>query len=134
MTRRILLVGIRVLTAASLLYAAIFFKFAGVAYSVALFTKMSEAVHGLISQPVFRIGAGIVETVLAILFLIPKTARLGAALIVVWMIGPILSHVFVLGYGSIFVSALVTFALPCLYLLLTPRISRGSGAEAKSSG
>ena len=129
MARRILLVGIRVLTAASLRHAAIFFKYSGVAYSVALFTKMSEAVHGLISQPVFRIGAGIVETVLAILFLIPKTARLGAALIVVYMIGPILSHVFVLGYGSIFVDALVTFTLPCLYLLLTPRKSRGSGAE-----
>jgi hypothetical protein len=80
--RRILLVGIRVLTATSLLYAAFFFKFVGAAYSVALFTKMSEAVHGLISQPVFRIGAGIVETVLAILFPIPKTARLAAELIV----------------------------------------------------
>jgi uncharacterized membrane protein YphA (DoxX/SURF4 family) len=90
---------------------------------------MSEALHGLISQPVFRIGAGIVETVLAILILIPKTARLAAALIAVYMIGPILSHAFVLGYGSIFVDALVTFALPCLYLLLTSRKSRGSGAE-----
>jgi uncharacterized membrane protein YphA (DoxX/SURF4 family) len=123
MTKRIVLLGIRVLTAASLLYAAIFFKFAGVAYSVALFTKMSGAFHGLILQPVFRIGCGIVETVLAILFLIPKTARLGAALIVVYMLGPILSHVFVLGYDSVFVDALVTFALPCLYLLLAPRQS-----------
>jgi hypothetical protein len=90
----------------------------GVPYSVALFTKMSNAVHGLVSQPVFRIGAGIVETALAILFLIPHTSRLAAVLIAVWMIGPILSHVFVLGYGWIFINALATFVLPCIYLLL----------------
>ena len=33
-----------------LLYAAIFLKFAGVPASVALFTQMSQAVHGLVSQ------------------------------------------------------------------------------------
>ena len=32
-------------------------KFARVAQSVALFTQMSQAVHGLISQPVFRLGS-----------------------------------------------------------------------------
>jgi hypothetical protein len=118
MPRKILLLAIRLLVSLNLLYAAIAFKFAGVPYSVALFTKMSNAVHGLVSQPVFRIGAGIAETALAILFLIPQTARLAAVLIAVWMIGPILSHVFVLGYGWIFINALATFVLPCIYLLL----------------
>lgn len=119
MPKKILLIVIRLLVSLNLLSAAIFFKFAGVPYSVALFTKMSEAAHGLVSQPVFRIGAGVIETVLAILFLIPQTARLAALLIAVWMIGPILSHIFVLGYGGIFVNAVATFILPCFYLYLT---------------
>jgi hypothetical protein len=59
-----------------------------------------------------------VETVLAILFLIPKTPKLGAACIAVYMIGPILSHVFVLGYGTFFLNTLATFILPCIYLYL----------------
>jgi hypothetical protein len=40
----------------TLLYAAIFLKFAGVPGSVALFTQMSQAVHWLVSQSVFRLG------------------------------------------------------------------------------
>ena len=79
------------------LYAAIFLKFAGVPGSVTLFTRMSQAIHGLVSQPVFRSGSGAFETVVAVLLLIPKTARLGAGLIVVWMTAVILSHIFVLG-------------------------------------
>ncbi len=72
----------------------------------------------------FRIGVGLVEVAGAVLFLIPRTARFGAAFIAVYMlIGPIVSHIFVLGYGSAFVIALVTFALPCVYLVLTRRPS-----------
>jgi hypothetical protein len=129
MARKVLLVVIRVLVSLNLLGAAILFKFAGVSLSVALFTKMSNAVHGLISEPVFRIGTGIVEVVLAILFLIPKTARLGAVCIAVYMIAPILSHVFVLGYGTFFVNALATLFLACVYLYLmrTPSHDEGVG-------
>jgi hypothetical protein len=125
-----LLLAIRVLVSLNLLGAAILFKFAGVPFSIALFTKMSDAVHGLVSQPVFRLGTGVVETVLALLFLIPKTAKWGAACIAVYMIGPILSHVFVLGYGTFFVNALATLFLACLYLYLvrTPSTGRGAGA------
>jgi hypothetical protein len=68
---------------------------------VALFTAMSNAIHGLVSQPVFRLGSGTIETALVVLFLIPRTARLGAVLIAIWMVGPILGHVFVLGYGFV---------------------------------
>jgi hypothetical protein len=35
------------------------------------------------------------------------------------MIGPILSHIIVLGYGWFFVDALAIFVLPCIYLFLT---------------
>jgi hypothetical protein len=96
----------------NLLYAAIFLKFAGVPDSGTLFTQMSQAVHGLVSQAVFRLGSGVFETVVAVLFLIPKTARLGAGLTVVWMIPVILSHIFVLGYGWFFVDALMVLSLP----------------------
>jgi len=119
MGKRIALLAIRMLVSMNLLYAAIFLKFAGVPGSVALFTQMSQAVHGLVSQPVFRLGSGAFETVVAVLLLIPKTARLGARLTVVWMTSVILSHIFVLGYGWFFVDALILMVLAVRYLLLT---------------
>jgi hypothetical protein len=114
---RLVLVAIRLLVSANLLYAAIFLKFAAVPDSVALFTRMSQAVHGLVSQPVFRLGSGVFETVVAVLLLIPKTARLGAGLTVAWMTPVILSHIFVLGYGWFFVDALLVMLLAVIYLL-----------------
>jgi hypothetical protein len=44
---KIVLLVIHVLVSLNLLGAAILFKFAGVPFSVALFTKMSDAVHGV---------------------------------------------------------------------------------------
>jgi len=55
--------------------------------------------------------------------LIPNTARLGARLTAVWMTAVILSHIFVLGYGSFFVDALTVMVLAVIYLLLTRRQS-----------
>src|SRR5258707_4718593 len=118
MDKRFALVGIRLMVSVNLLYAAIFAKFAGIPQSVALFTQMSQAVHGLISQPVFRLGSGVFETTVAVLFLIPKKARLGAKLVVLWMTVIILSHIFVLGYGVVSVDALVLMVLDGIYLLL----------------
>ena len=119
MGKRIALLAIRMLVSMNLLYAAIFLKFAGVPGSVALFTQMSQAVHGLVSQSVFRLGSGAFETVVAILFLIPKTARLAAGLVVVYMSAVILSHIFVLGYGWFFVDALMLMVLAVIYVSLT---------------
>ena len=119
MGKRLVLLVIRLFVSANLLYAAIFLKFAAVPDSVALFTRMSHAVHGLVSQPVFRLGSGAFETVVAVLLLIPKTARFGAGLIVGWMTAVILSHIFVLGYGWFFVDALMVMLLAIIYLLLT---------------
>src|SRR5260370_12951744 len=82
MGRRLALLAIRLLVSVNLLYAAIFLKFAGAPGSVALFEKMSQAAHGLVSQPVFRLGSRVFETVVAILLLIPNTTRLAAGLIV----------------------------------------------------
>jgi len=120
MGRKLALLAIRLLVSVNLLYAAVFLKFAGVPGSVTLFTQMSQTVHGLISQPVFRLGSGVFETVMAALLLIPKTARLGARLTVMWMTSVILSHIFVLGYGWFFIDALVVMLLAVIYLLLTP--------------
>jgi len=63
------------------------------------------------------------EIVVAVLLLIPKTARFGAGLTVLWMSTVILSHIFVVGYGWFFVDALMVMALAVIYLLLTRRSS-----------
>jgi putative oxidoreductase len=119
MCKRLALLAIRLLVSVNLLYAAIFLKFAGVPGSVDLFNQMSQAVHGLVSQPVFRLGSGAFETAVAVLLLIPKTARLAAGLTVVWMSAVILSHIFVLGYGPFFVDALMVMLLAVIDILLT---------------
>jgi chromate transport protein ChrA len=130
MGKKVALLAIRLLVAVNLLCAAIFLKFAAVPDSVALFTRMSQAVHGLVSQPVFRLGSGAFETAVAVLLLIPKTARSGARLTVLWMTPVILSHIFVLGYGWFFVDALLVMLLAVIYLLLTHKRSRGSEPES----
>src|SRR5229473_2855509 len=133
MDKRLALLAIRLLVSVNLLYAAIFLKFAGVAGSVTLFTQMSQTVHGLISEPVFRLGSGVFETLMAVLLLIPKTARLAAELIVLWMTAVILSHIFVLGYGPFFVDALIIMLLAVIYLLLTRPHRRVTMATAAIS-
>ncbi len=57
------------------------------------------------------------ETVVAVLLLIPKTARWGAGLTVVWMTAVILSHIFVLGYGWFFADALMVMVLAVILSL-----------------
>src|ERR1700737_1444687 len=130
MNKKLALLAICLFVSVNLLYAAIFLKFAGVPGSVTLFTQMSQAVHGLVSQPVFRLGSGAFETVVAVLLLIPKTARLGAGLTTVWMTAVILSHIFVLGYGWFFVDALMVMLLAVIYLSLTRGLSHWGGLES----
>jgi hypothetical protein len=128
--KRLVILTIRVLVSVNLLYAAIFLKFAAVPDSVALFTQMSQVVHGLVSQPVFRLGSGVFETMVAVLLLIPKTARLGAGLTVAWMTAVILSHMFVLGFGWFFVDALMVMVPAVINLLLTRRHSHRGEHES----
>ena len=130
MDKRLALLAIRLLVSVNFLYAAIFLKFAGVAGSVTVFMQMSQTVHGLVSQPVFRLGSGVFETVIAVLLLIPKTARFGARLTVVWMTAVLLSHIFVLGYGWFFIDALMVMLLAVIYLLLTRRQSHRGDPES----
>jgi hypothetical protein len=130
MGKRLALLAIRLFVSVNLLYAAIFLKLAGVPDSVALFTQMSQAVHGLVSQPVFRLGSGVFEIVVAVLLLIPKTARLGAGLTVGWMTTVVLSHIFVLGYGWFFADALMVMLLAVIYVLLTSKHSHWGEPES----
>ena len=130
MGKRVALLAIRLFVSTNLLYAAIFLKFAGVPDSVNLFTQMSQAVHGLVSQQAFRLGSGVFETVVSVLLLIPKTARLGAGLTLVWMTAVILSHIFVLGYGWFFVDALMVMGLAAIFLLVTRMHSHRGEAES----
>ena len=130
MGKRLALLAIRLFVSLNLLYAAIFLKFAGVPDSVTLFTRMSQAVHGLVSQPVFRLGSGVFETVVTVLLLIPKTARLGAGLTAAYMTAAVLSHIFVLGYGWFFVDALMVMVLAVIYLLLTRKHSHWGELES----
>jgi len=119
MGKRPILVAIRLLLSANLLYGAVCLKFAGVPGALSVFTQMSHAFHGFISQPVFRFGSGVFEIVVTVLLLISKTARVGVGLTIVWMTVVILSHIFVLGYDGFFVDALAMTVLAIGYLLLT---------------
>jgi hypothetical protein len=130
MGKRFAIVAIRLFVSVNLLYAAIFLKFAGAPGALALFSLLSQRFHGLISQPVFRRGAGVFEMTVAILLLISKTAKLGAGLTVVWMTAVILSHIFVLGYGWFFVDAVMVMVLALIYLLLTRKRSSWVGPES----
>src|SRR2546423_15718274 len=80
MGKRLALQAVRRLVSANLLYAAIFLKFAGVPGSVALFNQMSQAVHGLVSQPVFRLGSGVFETVVAVSAPIPEDREIATGM------------------------------------------------------
>ncbi len=104
-------------------------KFLALPFSVALFTKMSNAFHGIIPQPAFRVGAGVVEVALGALFLAPRTARLASALTAVYMVPVLLSHVFVLGYDIFFVDALLLLAL-CGFYRFRAKSNRGNRAKA----
>src|ERR1700747_3667893 len=130
MGKRLALLTIRLFVSVNLLYAAILLKFAGVPDSVTLFTQMSQAVHGLVSQSVFRLESGVFETVVAVLLLMPTTARLRAGLQALYMTAVVLSHIVVLGYGWFFVDALMVMLLAVIYLLLTRRHSHWGGPES----
>lgn len=99
---------------AVILLQTLFFKFSAAPESVYIFKQLNM-------EPWGRIGLGIIELIVAILILVPKTTWLGALLGVGIMLGAILSHLTKLGIvvrndgGSLFILALVTFIF-CLIL------------------
>ncbi len=107
--------------AAIILLQTLYFKFTGHPDSVYIFTKIG-------GEPYLRIGSGIVELIVSILLLIPKTSQYGAVLGMGVMAGAIGQHLFVLGIevnndgGSLFALAITTF-LCCLLVAFLKRQS-----------
>ena len=99
---------------AVILLQTLFFKFSAAPESVYIFEQLGM-------EPWGRIGLGIIELIVAVLILVPKTTWLGALLGVGIMLGAVLSHLTKLGIvvrndgGSLFILALVTL-LFCLIL------------------
>lgn len=86
----------------------LFFKFTAHPDSVELFTALGV-------EPFGRIGLGIVELIVSLLILIPKTKALGIVSSIGIMIGAIGSHFLVIGTnfkgdgGALFAMAVVVF-------------------------
>ena len=94
--------------AAVILLQTLYFKFSGHPDSVYIFTQIG-------GEPALRIGSGIVELIIALLLLLPKTSHYGAFLGLGLMLGAIGQHLFVLGIsvnndgGALFALAIATF-------------------------
>ncbi len=106
--------------AAVILLQTLFFKFTAAPESVYIFTKVG-------AEPWGRIGSGVVELIAAILFLLPRTAWLGAGIAIGVMAGAIVSHLTVLGLvvmndgGLLFTLALTVFLSSGVVLALHRR-------------
>lgn len=113
-TKSILDLALRIIPAVILLQT-LYFKFSGAPESIYIFETL-----GL--EPVGRIGLGVVELIVAILILVPRTTWLGAILGVGIMSGALFSHITKLGIviqndgGTLFTLALVTFIF-CVILV-----------------
>lgn len=104
---------------ALILLQTLFFKFTGAKESVYIFTTLG-------AEPWGRIGSGVVELIAAILLLLPRTAALGAMVVLGTACGAILGHLTKLGvtmpavddHGELFGLALTIFvgSLIVLYL------------------
>ena len=105
------------IVAAVILLQTLFFKFTAAPESVALFTQLGV-------EPFGRIGLGIVELIVAILLLVPKTAWLGAIGGIGLMIGAIGAHVTTIGIvfnndgGALFTLAVITLVSSVIALFL----------------
>jgi putative oxidoreductase len=105
------------LVVAGILLQTLFFKFAGAAESVYIFSTLG-------AEPWGRIGSGVVELMAAILLLVPATTTIGAALTLAVITGAILSHLTVLGIevqgdgGLLFGLAITVFVASGVILLL----------------
>ena len=105
------------LVAAIILLQTFFFKFTGAPESVYIFSALGV-------EPWGRIGSGVVELIVSLLLLVPRTAWLGAVGALGVISGAILSHLTVLGIevqgdgGTLFYLALAVFfsSLIVLYI------------------
>lgn len=95
----------------------LYFKFSGQPESVYIFKQLG-------CEPFGRIGSGIIELIIAILILIPKTKLLAAIMSVFVISGAVFSHLFILGIeinndgGTLFVLGVIVLILSLLIVLI----------------
>lgn len=95
----------------------LYFKFSAQPESVYIFEQLGFEPYG-------RIGSGIMELLIAILILIPRTKILGALLSIFVISGALFSHLFILGIeinndgGTLFILGVIVFLLSVLVLFL----------------
>jgi uncharacterized membrane protein YphA (DoxX/SURF4 family) len=101
---------------AVILLQTLFFKFTAAPESVELFTQLG-------AEPAGRIGSGLIELIVAVLLLIPRTTFYGAVGTVVVMLGALGAHVTTLGFegemGSLALMAVLTLVLAAAAAVLT---------------
>lgn len=98
---------------AVILLQTLFFKFTGAPEAVILFSALGV-------EPWGRLLLGVIELVTAVLLLVPRTTAIGAVIGLGIMIGAIVLHITFLGYGDLFIMALVVFAT-CAILVFNNR-------------
>lgn len=96
------------LTVAVILLQTLYFKFTASEESVYIFAALGMEPYG-------RIGIGLLELIVVVLILIPKSTWIGALLGCGVMAGAIVGHILVLGFevkndgGALFILAVITF-------------------------
>jgi hypothetical protein len=95
------------IVAAVIMFQTLFFKFTAASESVYIFSTLGI-------EPIGRIGTGVIELIVSLLLLWPRTAGVAAVVGMGVMGGAILSHLAVLGIevqhdgGLLFMLALIT--------------------------
>jgi hypothetical protein len=113
------LTTIAAIIAAIILLQTLYFKFTAQPESVYIFSKLGVEPYG-------RIGSGVMELIISLLLLLPKTRISGSFLGLGVISGAILSHLFVLGIevqndgGTLFGLALAVFVC-CLLILIVEK-------------
>ncbi|MCU0429158.1 MAG: DoxX family protein [Cytophagaceae bacterium] len=103
------------LCAAVILLQTLYFKFTAHPDSVLIFSALGV-------EPWGRVGLGIIELIVAVAILIPKTQLIGMISCLSIMVGAILSHLLVLGIqvasdgGGLFTLALAVFLASSIFL------------------
>lgn len=116
--------------AAVILAQTLYFKFTGAEESKFIFSTLN-------AEPWGRIGSGVMELIAAILLIIPRTAAVGAFLILGLMTGAIGAHLTKLGIvvkddgGLLFALALITFTSGATVLMLRRKQLPIFGAKLK---
>ena len=103
--------------AAIIFLQTLFYKFTAAPESVYIFSQLGM-------EPFGRVGLGVVELIVALLLIWPRTSLIGAILGLGVISGAIFSHLFVLGIevqddgGTLFALAVAVFVLCAISLFL----------------